>query len=57
MPWPSEYDDADARRLLDGLVIKRPVGYRQFLRLMAGAALIVSDSGVLRRKRACSSDR
>lgn len=38
-------DDAGARRLLDGLVIKRPVGCRQFLGLMAGAAPVVSDSG------------
>ena len=33
------------RRLLDGPAIKRAVGYRQFLGLMAGAALVVSDSG------------
>jgi UDP-N-acetylglucosamine 2-epimerase len=49
-------DDAGALRVLDGPVIKRPIGCRQSLGLIAGAALVVSDSwgveeeaGVLKR--------
>ena len=38
-------DDAGASRLLDSLVVERPAGYQRFLTLMAGAALVVPDSG------------
>jgi UDP-N-acetylglucosamine 2-epimerase (non-hydrolysing) len=40
-----EFRLAESTRRVDGLEIREPVGYLDFLRLVAGARLVLTDSG------------
>ncbi len=47
----------DAEHLLDALIAEEPYTYERFLALASHAAVLVSDSGGIRRRRRCSGAR